>query len=252
MNSVEKILMAIGVGFMVRVKQLIKKMAFYFLPSSTVLMFHHIDNGNIIVKSGCRMKLKSFVDILDSGVSFISAEEYTKFRLSWQNPCMITFDDGLKDIYDVAYPELKRRNIPFTVFIVTDFLDKEGYISSKELQLLANDPLVTIGSHGTTHKILRGMSEAEQRLELLESKHILEKITGKRIWMFAYSHGLYDNTTVDILRAERCYDYAFSAGGGETNLITKKSVYTLPRLNMEDGLQDYYIDSRYPRLKQVL
>ena len=166
---------------MVRVKQLIKKMAFDFLPSSTVLMFHHIDNGNIIVKSGCRMKINSFVDILDSGVSFISAEEYTKFRLSWQNPCMITFDDGLKDIYDVAYPELKRRNIPFTVFVVTDFLDKEGYISSKELQLLANDPLVTIGSHGTTHKILRGMSEAEQRLELLESKHILEEITGKRI-----------------------------------------------------------------------
>ena len=71
MNSVEKILMAIGVGFMVRVKQLIKKMAFDFLPSSTVLMFHHIDNGNIIVKSGCRMKIKSFVDILDSGVSYI-------------------------------------------------------------------------------------------------------------------------------------------------------------------------------------
>ena len=50
--------MAIGVGFMVRVKQLIKKMVFDILPSSTVLMFHHIDNGNIIVKSGCRMKIK--------------------------------------------------------------------------------------------------------------------------------------------------------------------------------------------------
>lgn len=96
-------------------------MAFDFLPSSTVLMFHHIDDGNIIVRSGCRLSKKSFVDILDSGISFISAEEYTQFVFSWKNPCLITFDDGLKDVYRVAYPELKKRNIPFTVFIVTDF-----------------------------------------------------------------------------------------------------------------------------------
>ena len=164
---------------MVHGKRLIKKMAFDFLPSSTVLMFHHIDDGNIIVRSGCRLSKKSFVDILDSGISFISAEEYTQFVFSWKNPCLITFDDGLKDVYRVAYPELKKRNIPFTVFIVTDFLDQEGYLSSKELQVLADDPLVTIGSHGTTHKILHGMDEAEQRMELLDSKHILEEKTEK-------------------------------------------------------------------------
>jgi len=170
---------------MVHGKRLIKKMAFDFLPSSTVLMFHHIDDGNIIVRSGCRLSKKSFVDILDSGISFISAEEYTQFVFSWKNPCLITFDDGLKDVYRVAYPELKKRNIPFTVFIVTDFLDQEGYLSSKELQVLADDPLVTIGSHGTTHKILHGMDEAEQRMELLDSKHILEEKTGKSVWLFA-------------------------------------------------------------------
>ena len=238
---------------MIHGKQLIKKMAFNLLPSSTALMFHHIDDGNIIVKSGCKLKKNSFIDIIDSGIPFISIEEYTQFPLSWKNPSTITFDDGLKDVYRVAYPELKQRNIPFTIFVVTDFLDKEGYLSLKELQILADDPLVTIGSHGTTHKVLRGMSEAEQRSELLESKRILEEITGKRIGVFAYSHGLYDNTTVDILQTERCYDYAFSAGGGETNLITKKSIYTLPRLNMEDDLLDYRITNNvYPRLKQVL
>ena len=165
---------------MVRGKRLIKKMAFDFLPSSTVLMFHHIDDGNIIVRSGCRLSKKSFVDILDSGISFVSAEEYTQFVFSWKNPCLITFDDGLKDVYRVAYPELKKRNIPFTVFIVADFLDQEGYLSSKELQVLADDPLVTIGSHGTTHKILHGMDEAEQRIELLDSKHILEEKNRKK------------------------------------------------------------------------
>lgn len=253
-NNIQlKNLMARGVGFMVHGKRLIKKMAFDFLPSSTVLMFHHIDDGNIIVRSGCRLSKKSFVDILDSGISFISAEEYTQFVFSWKNPCLITFDDGLKDVYRVAYPELKKRNIPFTVFIVTDFLDQEGYLSSKELQVLADDPLVTIGSHGTTHKILHGMDEAEQRMELLDSKHILEEKTGKIVWLFAYSHGQFDDTTLRILQTEKCYDYAFAAGGGETNWITKKTNFTLPRLNMEEGLQNYRIyGSSHCRLKQLL
>lgn len=238
---------------MVRVKQLIKKMVFDILPSSTVLMFHHIDDGNIIERSGCRLNKNEFVNILDSGISFISAEEYTQFHWSRQNPCVVTFDDGLKDVYRVAYPELKQRGIPFTVFVVTDFLNQEGYISVEELQILANDPLVTIGSHGTTHKILCGMDKKEQRVELLDSKRILEEKIGKRVCLFAYSHGQFDNVTLDLLQTEKCYDYAFSAGGGETNWITKKSNFTLPRLNMEDGLQSYRIyDGGHHRLKQVI
>lgn len=106
---------------MVRGKRLIKKMAFDFLPSSTVLMFHHIDDGNIIVRSGCRLSKKSFVDILDSGISFISAEEYTQFVFSWKNPCLITFDDGLKDVYRVAYPELKKKKHTIYCFYCSRF-----------------------------------------------------------------------------------------------------------------------------------
>ncbi len=34
----------------------------------------------------------------------------------------ITFDDGYRDVYDYAYPALRRRGIPAAVFIVTDFV----------------------------------------------------------------------------------------------------------------------------------
>ena len=112
-------------------------------------------------------------------------------------------------------------------------------MSSKELQVLADDPLVTIGSHGTTHKILHGMDEAEQRMELLDSKHILEEKTGKSVWLFAYSHGQFDDTTLRILQTEKCYDYAFAAGGGETNWITKKTNFTLPRFKYGGGLTEF-------------
>ena len=204
-----------NVNILQRIKLCVKKNLFSVMASSTVLMFHHIDDGNLIVKSGCRLAEKSFLEILDSGIPFISLDAYVHFSFS--------------------------RSIPFTVFIVTDFLDTEGYISSQELLHLAADPLVTIGSHGITHDILKGMDPEKQRHELLQSKRILQERIGREVRYFAYSHGQYDDTTLRILRQEKCYDYAFAAGGGITNLITKRNRYTLPRLNCEDNKNLFFI-----------
>ena len=52
------------------------------------------------------------------GVDFISVDEYIKFSLSDRNKCLITFDDGLQDVYRVVYPELKKRGIPFLMFVI--------------------------------------------------------------------------------------------------------------------------------------
>lgn len=224
-----------------RLKRLIKRILFSILPSTTALMFHHIDDGHLIVKSGCRLAKSKFLEIIDSEISFITMDEYVRFPYSWRNPCTITFDDGLKDVYRVAYPELKKRGIPFTVFVVTDYLDTDGYLTTEELLELSSAPLVTIGSHGVTHEILKGMTMEQQREELVKSKHILQNIIHKPIRYFAYSHGQYDAVSIKLLRSTRCYDFAFSAGGGITNLITLRSRFTLPRMDCEDGVNSFYI-----------
>lgn len=225
-------------------KKCLKRMLWYILPSSTVLMFHHIDDGNIIRKSGCSLSKEKFISILDSGITFCTLEEYCKFTYSYKNPCVITFDDGLSDIYKVAYPELKKRGIPFTVFIITDLLGTEGYITIEELKELAINPLVTIASHGLTHDILKGLDIEKQKKELIQSKTRLEELCGREIKCFAYSHGQYDEKTLDILNKEKCYEYAFVAGGGVTNIITKNNNYTLPRLNCEDNLYNFSIKNK--------
>lgn len=223
------------------IKKAIKRIVFASLPCATVLMFHHIDDGELIVKSGCHLNKSRFIEVLDSGIPFISMVEYAQFPFSKRNPCTITFDDGLKDVYRVAYPELKKRGIPFTIFVVTDFLDQEGYITTDELLELAADPLVTIGSHGVTHEILKEMPQEKQRLELVDSKNRLEELIGRPVRFFAYSHGQFDDATLALLRKEKYYDCAFAAGGGITNWITCKSNYKLPRINCEDGLRTFHI-----------
>jgi peptidoglycan/xylan/chitin deacetylase (PgdA/CDA1 family) len=55
------------------------------------------------------------------GYRFVSLEEVVK-RASSSKPARvaaITFDDGFKDLFQNAYPILKRRRIPFALFLVT-------------------------------------------------------------------------------------------------------------------------------------
>lgn len=40
----------------------------------------------------------------------------------------ISFDDGFRDIFDYAYPILKKHHIPFTIYLTTDFPDQKAVI----------------------------------------------------------------------------------------------------------------------------
>ena len=105
----------------------------------------------------------------------------------------ITFDDGLEDTFTVAYPILRRRQIPFTVFVLSHMVGQPGYLSAEQLKKMQRDPLVTIGVHGSKHRILTECTPEEQAEEIFASKQVLEKLLGQTCDLFAYSHGQYDD-----------------------------------------------------------
>ena len=217
---------------MKKIKKILKKL-FYRLPCSYAIMLHHVDNGTMVQKSSCVLAYDKFVELIDSGIRFISMDEYLTFSAATSNACTLTFDDALADVYTVVYPELKKRNIPFTVFVIVNFLDTEGYITTAQLEEMAKDPLVNIGSHGLTHEVLKGKTREMQETEICQSAQKLACLTGRPIRQFAYSHGQYDKTTLEILATTACYDCAFGVSGNPTNAFTKK-IFELPRLNGED------------------
>lgn len=210
---------------------MIKKIArkiIYSVPSSAILIFHHITDNPSVCKSGCKLPYDKFTDILAEFDNYSDLnsviEDSSKRRLA------VTFDDGLQDVYEMAYPFLKERNIPFTVFIATDFLDTKGYITTENLKELSADGLVTIGSHGVTHKNLNSLSAYEQKNELAESKRIIESIIEKPVNAFAFSHGQYNKDTLKLMDN---YDYGFSTRQLPLNFITEINRKALPRFNVD-------------------
>jgi peptidoglycan/xylan/chitin deacetylase (PgdA/CDA1 family) len=69
--------------------------------------------------------------LLDAGLTFISMDTLAKILSERQKSddfISITFDDGYEDNYSVAYPILKARGIPFTIYVTTSFPDQKSVV----------------------------------------------------------------------------------------------------------------------------
>lgn len=60
----------------------------------------------------------------------------------------VTFDDGYRDVYDCAFPLLRRKGIPSAVFVVTDFAGTKRLPVHDHLYVLLSAAFVNAHKHG--------------------------------------------------------------------------------------------------------
>lgn len=144
---------------------------------------------------------------------------------------IVTFDDGFQNIIENALPELSKRNIPATVFVVTEglgkFLDwnedfydcyrKEQIVTEEQLIQLPTD-LVAVGSHTMTHPNLVEMEEKRAEYEITQSRRKLEALLNQPVKLLSFPHGAFNKRLVAISR-NAGYDRVFT---------------TLPSLSLSD------------------
>jgi len=112
----------------------------------------------------------------------------------------ITFDDGYKDNLLIAAPILKKYNIPFSIFIITNEVKRKNklFLSSEDIRVLVDDYGATIGSHSASHARLADCNNIVLKEELLSSKNYLEDILGQEITSISYPHGSVDRRVSDM------------------------------------------------------
>ena len=95
----------------------------------------------------------------------------------------LTFDDGYKDNLLKALPILERLEVPATIFVCSSFVDAGDprFLSKQDLRLLADHPLITIGSHGKDHLNLAQCSDIQLTSELSDSKDFWSKQSVRKL-----------------------------------------------------------------------
>ena len=158
-----------------------------FETKGIIVMFHHITDEDLDVISCCKCKINRFTTIIDNLTQeYELIHLHNIFNKQRKNKyAVITFDDGCKDVYTNAYPILKEKNIPFTIYITMDFINKPGYMSEEDILSLNKDPLVTIGYHTQSHIKLKYCNDFNNEC----NSEKLSKLIGKDIDYFAYPYG---------------------------------------------------------------
>jgi len=118
---------------------------------------------------------------LSMGYRFVSLQEAV--REARPDTLAITFDDGLASVAHGAVPVLSRLGVPFTVFVVTDWLDGrhdfgDGIVMSwGELEHLT-EAGASVGSHSLDHPNFAHISPDEAARQLTASRDAISDRLG--------------------------------------------------------------------------
>lgn len=167
-----------------------------------VLQYHHVDEGTPSSTSVSPTQFLLHMQLIEElELEVVDLEIATRALLTDTNhqiatqQVAISFDDAYASIFANAYPELKRRNWPFTIFVNTKAVNEKhsGIMSWRQIQTLVDDG-ITIANHSVTHAHLPVIPESltlEQWLvqEVEQSQHELQRRLGKVSTMFAYPYG---------------------------------------------------------------
>src|SRR3989440_8760704 len=168
-------------------------------------------------------------ELKDRGITVIPMQDLLAWKRGEKNIpprcAVITFDDGYKSQYEVAWPIMKKYGYPFTMFIYTEgvrggSLAGGGAITWEQLADM-RDNGIDIEAHSATHQDLReghtimvsqpGAKRTKKKLtgaeyeqwvqnEIVGSKQLLEQRLGIKINCFAVPFGTYNDHVKEIAR----------------------------------------------------
>lgn len=200
------------------------------LKAVKIITAHHVTDNEPIIDS-CIISKEGFLEYV-SGKNFVPLSKALKSISKNNKAYVLTVDDALDNLYTEIYPICKAQGIPFTAFISADLIDKEGYITTAQLIEMAQDPIVTIGSHGCTHIKLKDLTKEQAYYEIYKSKDKLERLINKRIDHISYPNGAV-NKRVLRLTKKAGYKYGFGVRPRKCNLLSLVfNRFLLPRYNL--------------------
>lgn len=203
--------------------------------------------------------------ILDRGYTPILVNEYYNFVMKGKSlpekPIAITFDDGYLSNYEIAYPILKKLNIPATIFVVASTVGLDAssgkvstpHFSWEQAREMQNSGLIDIHSHSYSHKDMTMLTPAQLQFEMRMSKFLIEKNMNKNCYIFAYPYGRHNDNTLMYAKnaGYRMQIFVYDSESGEVDLANKASdgIEHFIRLTVSGNMS---VDDLYRRIDRAM
>lgn len=201
--------------------------SFTFSSSAlVVLQYHHISENAPKATSISPAQFDAHLDFLEkNNFRVIDIAELNTYLNSESGlpdgAVIITFDDGYRSIYSEAFPRLKKRGWPFTVFVNSKPHDEKNprFMTWKQLKEMSKHG-ATIANHTDSHlhMIRRETNEdttawlarMEKEIDFAEKR--IEDEIGRSAKYFAWPYGEYNSELANLLKKKKYLAFGQQSG----------------------------------------
>lgn len=177
----------------------------------TILTYHRVGGGTPDERDVPLAAFERQLDVLVAGPVVPLDVALDRLSAGDDTPTVVlTFDDGFVDVHRHAWPRLRDRGLPFTLYLATGYVGGElrwegstartptgPALSWRQVEELAASPLVTIGNHTHTHVPPPALTVHE----LAACDDAVAARLGRRPRHFAYPWGIVVPAVEEELRA---------------------------------------------------
>ena len=235
MFKLTKIIITLLLALFVFINELLAK------ENSIAVFVYHRFGENNYPSTNIRMpQFKKHLDeLIKNNYNVVSTETIIDALQNNKNlpekTVAITIDDAFFSIYKKAWPILKEKKLPFTIFVSTGPVNSnsKNYMNWEQLKEM-NNRGVTIGHHTKNHFHLVGKKKETIISEIEEASDDFLKNLGYVPDIFAYPYGEYSSEIKEITK--NYFKAAFGQqSGGIYNGI---DMFELPRFSLNEQYGD--------------
>lgn len=192
----------------------------------TLVGWHRIDSGLDSGSDGLSTPVDVFLRQLDAlerwGATVLSLDDAARLCMADALPdraVALTFDDGYASAVEIAWPLLRERRLPATLFVVTGYLDgakrfpwdtadsagsadggRRTRLATPDQVLDAAAQGLEIGSHTVSHPWLPHLRAGDLERELVDSRVAVEKLLSLPARSLAYPMGGWNSVVLAAAR----------------------------------------------------
>ena len=160
----------------------------------------------------------------ENGYETIFFEDLSHIE-QYEKPVILTFDDGYDDNYTLLLPLLEKYQMKATIFMIGRDIGGNRKLTQEQVLALTRSGLVSIQSHGWSHKNMAAMGWTALVCELLRSKLALTLACGRVPTAVSYPNGKCTERT----RTAAGWFYAYGVRTFDGTYLTGTDPLLIPR-----------------------